>query len=139
MRIHRIFALTVILLALSVTGCGGDKNADEAFTTLAGNYLQGMLPMNPEWATNLGDHRFDGEVSDLTKDGFKAAVTFNRAYLDSLGDIDPEALKNHLLHNFPDLRGCYFLDRVDQRTDGVNITQQLISGRKKLVINFCND
>ena len=92
MRNLRLLALTVILLAVAVTGCGGDKNADEAFTTLAGNYLEGMLPMNPEWATNLGDHRFDGEVSDMSEDGFKAAVKFNRAYLDSLGDIDPEAL-----------------------------------------------
>jgi len=88
----RPIVLTVILLAVVAAGCGGDKNADEAFTTLAGNYLEGMLPMNPEWATNLGDHRFDGDVSDMTKDGFKATVKFNKAYLDSLGDIDPENL-----------------------------------------------
>ena len=25
-----------------------------------------MLELNPEWATNLGDHRFDDQVSDLS-------------------------------------------------------------------------
>ena len=92
MRNLRPFALTVILLAVAVTGCGGDENADEAFTALAGNYLEAMLPMNPEWATNLGDHRYDGEVSDRTEDGYEARVKFAESYLDSLGDIDPDRL-----------------------------------------------
>ena len=35
--------------------------ADDKFVTLAGNYLDRMLAFNPEWATNLGDHRFDGD------------------------------------------------------------------------------
>jgi hypothetical protein len=91
MKTFRAMLLFLATLA-TLAGCGGGPSADEEFTALAGNYLESMLAMNPEWATSLGDHRFDGEVSDMSAAGFAAAVAFNAAYLDSLAAIDPEDL-----------------------------------------------
>jgi uncharacterized protein (DUF885 family) len=51
-----------------------------------------MLERNPVWATNLGDHRFDGRWPDLTEAGIAERVAFNRAYRDSLAQIDPRRL-----------------------------------------------
>lgn len=89
----RRYATSMILgAALLVAGCSSGPDADDLFVDLANNYLDRMLELNPEWATNLGDHRFDDLVSDLTETGFQARVDFNRAYLDTLGSIDPGQL-----------------------------------------------
>ena len=53
----RNFAALLILAA--IVGCSSGPSADDAFVTLANNYLERLLELNPEWATNLGDHRFD--------------------------------------------------------------------------------
>ncbi len=89
----RRYATTLILgAALLVVGCSSGPGADDQFVDLANNYLGRMLELNPEWATNLGDHRFDDRISDLTEAGFQARVDFNRAYLDTLGSIDADHL-----------------------------------------------
>ena len=89
----RRYATTLILgAALLVVGCSSGPSADDQFVDLANSYLGRMLELNPEWATNLGDHRFDDRVSDLTEAGFQARVDFNRAYLDTLGSIDSSRL-----------------------------------------------
>jgi uncharacterized protein (DUF885 family) len=88
MNFRRYATLMILGTALLVAGCSSGPDADDQFVNLANNYLDRMLELNPEWATNLGDHRFDDRVSDLTETGFQARVDFNRAYLDTLGSID---------------------------------------------------
>jgi uncharacterized protein (DUF885 family) len=84
------------LLALAIfnggTGCSGGVSEDINFERTATRYLDQMLSLNPEWATNLGDHRFDDKVSDLSAEGFKKRAAFNQAYLDTLLKIDAEKL-----------------------------------------------
>ena len=64
---YRLLAPASLLLAvLVVVGCSSGPSADDRFVELTGNYLDRMLALNPEWATNLGDHRFDGETSDMS-------------------------------------------------------------------------
>lgn len=84
--------LIVGLLGLWACGPKVDPAEDARFEALAGTYLEGLLELNPEWATNLGDHRFDGQVSDLSEAGFQAHVAFNQAVLDSLDTFDPAHL-----------------------------------------------
>ncbi len=40
------------------------ETADQKFEVLANNYITELLKMNPEWATNLGEHK--GKI-DLKK------------------------------------------------------------------------
>lgn len=51
-------SLAVPLLNLQATP------QDDEFQQLAKDYVEGLLQAHPEYATELGDHRFDGEVSD---------------------------------------------------------------------------
>jgi len=88
MMLRRFAALVVLAAVLVGAGCSSGPSADERFVDLANNYLDQMLAFNPEWATNLGDHRFDGEISDLSEAGFRARLEFNRAYLDTLANFD---------------------------------------------------
>ncbi|MEN8008051.1 MAG: DUF885 domain-containing protein [Candidatus Krumholzibacteriota bacterium] len=92
MMIRRLATFVVLAAVLAVAGCSSGPSADDRFVALVNNYLEQMLAFNPEWATNLGDHRFDGEVSDMSEAGFQDRVAFNRAYLDSLEQIDPGKL-----------------------------------------------
>lgn len=39
---------------------------DERFQKLAKDYIEGLLQVNPEYATSLGDHRFDDKLSDYS-------------------------------------------------------------------------
>src|SRR3954471_21260796 len=39
---------------------------DERFQKLAKDYIEGLLQVSPEYATSLGDHRFDDKVSDYS-------------------------------------------------------------------------
>jgi len=83
------FAVTAVLAATSaLTGCSSGPAADEEFVGLANRYLDRMLELNPEWATNLGDHRFDHLTRDMSAAGLAADAAFTRAYLDSLEALD---------------------------------------------------
>src|SRR3546814_7287436 len=53
--------------------------ADAAFAALSQEWLDGWLPPNPVYATQVGDHRHDDRINDLGAGGRKAAVGFNRS------------------------------------------------------------
>ncbi|MFT5784448.1 MAG: hypothetical protein ACI9JE_001774, partial [Candidatus Krumholzibacteriia bacterium] len=79
---------------LGVASCDSSNPKEDAkFTALVEAHLDQMLRLNPEWATNLGDHRFDAAVSDLSETGFAERVEFNEATLSALKEIDASKLK----------------------------------------------
>src|SRR5437588_12030843 len=41
---------------------------DDRFQKLAKEYIEGLLQANPEYATSLGDHRFDDRLTDYSED-----------------------------------------------------------------------
>ncbi len=85
-------ALLLVLLAMTAACSSSHPEADARFTKLAQDHLERLLELNPEWATNLGDHRFDSQVSDLSEEGFEARAEFNRDTLKKLQQINPERL-----------------------------------------------
>jgi len=88
----KILASTLtIVLALFLAGCSG-QTEDQKFVALAGTFLEQFLENNPEWATSLGDHRYDARLGDYSRAGIQKDRTFAMAYLDSLSGIDPEGL-----------------------------------------------
>ncbi len=62
--------------------------ADQAFAALSERWLDGWLRLNPVNATQVGDHRFDGEMDDLSAAGRQAGVDFSRKMLAELDAID---------------------------------------------------
>ena len=58
--------------------------ADTAFEALAHDYIEDYLRLNPEEATELGDHRYDGRLSDYSPAGLKASGDVARKYLAAL-------------------------------------------------------
>jgi uncharacterized protein (DUF885 family) len=81
----------VLALTLLLAGCSM-QTEDQKFQALADNFLEQFLEMNPEWATALGDHRYDDRMGDYSRAGIEADRKFAIAYLDSLSGIEVDKL-----------------------------------------------
>ena len=86
------FVLFCAVSALLIQACAPRQNADKQFESLAGNYIEKLLRLNPEWATGLGDHRYDGRLNDYSIAGVKAQRMLAKSYLDSLTTLDVNSL-----------------------------------------------
>jgi uncharacterized protein (DUF885 family) len=58
----------LIALALSQPIVASATPEDDRFQKLAKDYIEGLLQANPEYATSLGDHRFDDKLTDYSDD-----------------------------------------------------------------------
>lgn len=63
------------------------SGADSALTAIGNRWLDAMARLSPVSATQLGDHRFDSEIDDLTVAGRAAATGAWRAFLAELETI----------------------------------------------------
>ena len=82
------FLMLCGMIGLMISSCAPRQNADQQFESLAGNYIERLLQLNPEWATGLGDHRFDGRLNNYSVAGVDAQRGLAKAYLDSLTILD---------------------------------------------------
>lgn len=84
--------VALLALALVLSSCAPRQTEDQKFEALAKNYIEKLLQMNPEWATSLGDHRYDHQLSDYSLSGVERGRNLNRIYLDSLLALDANRL-----------------------------------------------
>lgn len=87
------YMLCAALTALCAAGgvaCSG--SADAKFESLANEYIEKVLEMNPEFATLLGEHRFDARLNDRSIAGIGQQTAVNEEYLAKLTAIDPKRL-----------------------------------------------
>jgi uncharacterized protein (DUF885 family) len=89
MKITFLFSTAALLTLLA---CNNPKNSDAEFETLANHYIEVFLKINPEWATQLGDHRYDHELYNFSPTAMRAEAKTASDYLDSLAAIDPAKL-----------------------------------------------
>ena len=66
--------------------------ADAAFTDLSARALEGWFQLSPVSATQIGDHRFDGELDDLSEGGRARGLEFSQNLLAELQALDVAAL-----------------------------------------------
>ncbi len=82
-----------LVAALAAASCSTAPPAqDDEFVRLADQYIEDFVERYPEYATSLGDHRYDGRLNDYSSDGVTAGVEWNRACLAQLEAIDPARL-----------------------------------------------
>jgi len=67
-------------------------SADTQFADLSKRWLDGFMKANPTSATQIGDHRFDAEIDDLSAEGRRASLDFSRGMLADLEKIDHTTL-----------------------------------------------
>ena len=61
----KIIVAAASALSLSILNAFATSQ-DDAFRKIASDYVEHYLRTNPEQATDLGDHRFDGELTDYS-------------------------------------------------------------------------
>ena len=84
-----IAAATALSLAISNTFA---TSQDDAFQKVAHDYVEQYLKANPEQATELGDHRFDGELTDYSSDARAKDLATQKQFRDKLNAIDGSQL-----------------------------------------------
>ena len=85
-------AISILGALLIFLGCG-IQSEDQKFEQLANNYVEKMLEMNPEFATDQGDHRFDNLWNDYSLKGIQEGLQVDKTYLDSLNAINSGKLR----------------------------------------------
>src|SRR5689334_821775 len=65
-----------------------DATADARFADLSKRWLDGWMRLNPVSATQLGDHRLDATIDDLSAPGRQKLVDFSKALLTELDALD---------------------------------------------------
>src|SRR6058998_602450 len=65
---------------------------DDAFQKVAHDYVEQYLQANPEQATELGDHRFDGELTDYSAEARAKDLATQKEFRDKLNAIDGSQL-----------------------------------------------
>ncbi len=66
--------------------------ADTQFADLSARWLDGAMRLSPVSATQTGDHRFDGELDDLSAEGRAKSLDFSKSLLAELEKIDRATL-----------------------------------------------
>ena len=65
---------------------------DNAFQKIAQDYVEQYLRANPEQATDLGDHRFDGQLTDYSSGARAKDLATQKEFRDNLNAIDGSQL-----------------------------------------------
>ena len=78
--------------AQAPVSAAADAQTDARFAELSARWVDGRMRLSPLYATAIGDHRFDGEIDDLSADGRRAAAEFSQKLLTELSAIDSTAL-----------------------------------------------
>jgi len=69
-----------------------DPAVDQAFEALTKRYIQEFPELSPTGATLLGDHRFDGQLDEVSDAARKRSAEFTRKYLAELAKLAPAKL-----------------------------------------------
>ena len=68
------------------------SEADAQFNDLSARWLDGAMRLSPVFATQIGDHRFDAELDDLSPEGRAKSLAFSKSMLADLEKIDRSKL-----------------------------------------------
>ena len=82
---------TACALSLSMLNAAAAAQDDE-FQKIAHDYIEQYLRANPEDATELGDHRFDGQLTDYSSDAQAKDLATQKEFRDKLNAIDGSQL-----------------------------------------------
>ena len=78
-------------LAVSILNASATSQ-DEAFQKIAHDYVEQYSRANPEQATELGDHRFDGDLTDYSSEAQAKDLATQKEFRDKLNAIDRSQL-----------------------------------------------
>ena len=87
----KIIIAATSLLLLSILNASATPQ-DDAFQKIAHDYVEQYLRTNPEQATELGDHRFDGQLTDYSPEARAKDLAAQKEFREKLNAIDGSQL-----------------------------------------------
>ena len=82
-----IILVVALSISLSISTARANPKDDE-FQKIAHDYIERELETNPEEATELGDHRFDGRLTDYSPEARAKQLATQKEFRDKLNAID---------------------------------------------------
>ena len=67
-------------------------NEDRKFNDFVKEFLEGYFKRNPVAATWIGEHRYDGELNDLSPEAIQEEIKWLKLSLRKLEEVDPQGL-----------------------------------------------
>src|SRR5437867_4239020 len=87
----KVIIAAASVLSLSLINASATPQ-DDAFQKVAHDYIEQYLRANPEDATELGDHRFDGQLTDYSSEARANELATQKEFRDKLNAIDGSQL-----------------------------------------------
>src|SRR5262245_43046914 len=87
----KVIATAGVLLSLWMLNAAATTQ-DNKFQKIASDYIDRYLRVNPEDATELGDQRFDSQLTDYSPDAQAKDLATQREFRDKLNAIDGSQL-----------------------------------------------
>src|SRR5438067_3330826 len=87
----KVVITAYVLLSLAMLNAAATSQ-DDAFQKIAHDYVEQYLRANPEQATELGDHRFDDQLTDYSSDARAKDLATQKEFRDKLNAVDGSQL-----------------------------------------------
>jgi uncharacterized protein (DUF885 family) len=92
LRILNRIALPFVLMALATSSCGA-QTADlssrvKTLNAVFHDYWEDLLKHQPEFASTIGDNRYNDRLSDYTVQAYNESLNRGRAFLTRLAEVD---------------------------------------------------
>jgi len=87
----KVIVATASILSLVLVTASATKQ-DDQFQKIARDYIEQYLRANPEDATELGDHRFDGQLTDYSSDARAKDLATQKEFRAKLNAVDGSQL-----------------------------------------------
>lgn len=87
-RALNIGLFSTLPLVAGAANAASQRPADKEFAKLSANWLDNYLRLSPVQATQIGEHRFDDQIDDLSAKGRAKQLAFNKSTLAKLGKIN---------------------------------------------------
>jgi uncharacterized protein (DUF885 family) len=87
----KVIIAAASVLSLSLINASATPQ-DDAFQKIAHDYIEQYLRANPEDATELGDHRFDGQLTDYSSEARAKELATQKEFRDKLSAINGSQL-----------------------------------------------
>ena len=81
-----------LIISIVFISCSNTQIDNQNFIRMADNFIEDYLKIHPEWATGLGDHRYDHLLDGYDNDAVQKELQFLRSYQDSMKMITAENL-----------------------------------------------
>jgi uncharacterized protein (DUF885 family) len=92
LRILNLIAVPFVVIALATSPCGAQtvplNSRVKTLNAIFSDYWDDLLKHQPEFASTIGDNRFNDQLSDYSVQAYNESLARDRAFLTRLAEVD---------------------------------------------------